>query len=778
MVLAAAAPASKTPPPERGEAQPVGALTGATIFVSAGHGWYHSNGGWTTQRGPINRIVEDLSNAEAVNQFLLPYLWNAGANVVTTRERDMQTQMAVVTAESGSPVTQGAWKREDNENVWGGTQLVAPTVRGEPTARVAYVPRIPADGYYAVYAWYAPVRRGRTSTDARLTIRHSGGSTEWRQDLTRDHSTWKYLGTYHFEAGRDALRGAVVLDNSSSRAGQHVALGAVRFGGGMGDTRVAGALSGKPRWEESGLYYAPFMGMPVAEDDMRAWNQVRAMPRYAEWEAEPWEKNRSIYVSWHTNGSETHTMSGLSTYIYGPNAWGPPWDFTGYPGGDVLGRIVHNEVLHHVRTAYDARWEDVGLIARWLGETNPAANAKMPAVLIENGFHDNPADAGHILDPHFRHISARAVYHGILKYFHQEVDGFDIATRLPEPPTHLRVRKTGMNRIEVAWNPPPFDKGDGVLGDAATSYRVYRSRNGYGFDNGTVVEETRTVLEGVLPGQVEYFRVVAVNEGGESLPTETLAVRAPERTLQPEVLVVNGFDRLDRGLNLVDSTTFPGHEFERTIVSKMNTFNYVVQHGSALHAAGWHFDSTSNEAVVAGDVRLRDYRIVVWILGNEGEGSTFDGFERRLVREYLESGGNLFVSGSNLASDLGFASRDLAGDFLREMLKVECVRPAARINQATNARDGLLLRLDTLAFDDGTGRTYPVTTADVLRPMGGAQAILTYPNGAPGEAAAIRYAGPWRLVYLAFPFETILDETHRTEIMARSMAFLNGELTF
>ncbi|MDK2971589.1 MAG: hypothetical protein PWP23_1344 [Candidatus Sumerlaeota bacterium] len=764
--------------PERGEAQPVGALTGATVFVNAGHGWHYSNGRWTTQRGPSHRIVEDLSNAETINQFLVPYLWNAGANVWTTRERDMQEHMVIVDSlDRRNIVSQGDWTLEQNDAAYGGAQLAAKSVSGTATARAGFVPEIPASGYYGVYVWYTPPEGETASEDAHIVIRHSGGSTTWVQNLNHDHSTWKYIGRYYFEAGRDPMRGAVVLENSGERAGRPVALSAVRFGGGMGDTPVEGVVSGKPRWEESGLYFAPFMGMPVPDEyDARSWNQVRAMPRYAEWEAEPYEKGRSIYVAWHTNGSDTHKVSGISTYIYSENAWGPPWDFMGYPGSDTLGRFLNDGVLHGVRAAWDPQWEDVGLITRWLGETNPQANAKMPAALIENGFHDNPHDAAYILEPEFRRISARAAYQSIVRYFHEEVEGFDNGTMLPEPPTHLRVVKAGMNRIEVAWSAPAYNKGEGVLGDQAESYRVYRSRNGYGFDNGTETEDTTFELVGIVPGQVEYVRVAAVNEGGESFATETLAVRAPERNLRPQVLLVNGFDRLDRGMNLVDDTTFPGHEFERTILAKMNTFDYAVQHAEALHAAGWNFDSASNEALIDGDVRLGDYSIVVWILGNEGEGSTLDGNERRLVRQYLEGGGSLFLSGANIGWDLDAKSRDIAGGFHRELFKSECLRNAALTNSTRAVAGTLFAKAGDVDFDDGTGTTYSVRSADVLKPLAGARTLLTYANSASGEAAAIACDGPYRLVYLAFPFETITDPKDREEIMARSLAFLNREI--
>ena len=44
---------------------------------------------------------------------------------------------------------------------------------------------------------------------------------------------------------------------------------------------------------------------------------------------------------------------------------------------------------------------------------------------------------------------------------------------LPEPPTNLSVRNDGAGKIVLGWSTPPYDTGDGLLGDAATA----RNRN-------------------------------------------------------------------------------------------------------------------------------------------------------------------------------------------------------------------------------------------------------------------------------------------------------------
>jgi len=65
-------------------------LSGKAVYLSAGHGWYwhDSFGEWRTQRYAQGsyEIIEDMNNAEVINQYLVQYLRNAGADVWPVRE--------------------------------------------------------------------------------------------------------------------------------------------------------------------------------------------------------------------------------------------------------------------------------------------------------------------------------------------------------------------------------------------------------------------------------------------------------------------------------------------------------------------------------------------------------------------------------------------------------------------------------------------------------------------------------------------------------------------
>ncbi len=755
-------------PPVRGQPQPSGALSDASIFLSPGHGWYYSSvlKRWATQRGNNNQLIEDMSNGEAVLQFLTHYLWNAGARVYTCRERDLNTNMVIVDNTDPGFSVSGTWAVSSNVSGHYGSNYRWHWVHASETAVARWTPDIPETGYYAVYIWW-PAASDR-SIDARFTVRHTGGATTWIQNQQRDGKTWKYIGTYHFEAGTHPDTGSVELSDLGTNGSQVVVADAVRFGGGMGDVpdNVSGTVSGKPRWEESGRYYAGFAG----KSDWASYGTVSAMPRYAKWEAESWEAGKCAYVSWHSNAGGG---SGTSTYAYSSDGWDGAFD--GVAGGDKLRNYIHDEVVNDIRAGWDAGWTNRGKHTADFGELNPNNNNEMPAALIEVAFHDLAADAEDLLDPNFRRLVARAVYQGIVKFYVSEVPGFTNSTLLPEPPTNLRVGNFPGGDVAVLWDPPPYDTGNGLFGDPATGYRVYRSTDGKGFDNGTDVTGTSLTVSGLTPGEVYYFRVTAVNAGGESFPTETLAVRVHSEGTPP-ILIVNGFDRIDGSANIREDDPYSSRPLQRGYLWLMNTYDYVIAHAEAVAANGGSFDSCSNEAVIDGQVSLGNYDIVLWILGEESTAdSTFDSVEQAKVTEFLDAGGRLFVSGSEIGWDLEAQGNGV--DFYRNVLRGDYLSDDAGTYFVGDAPGGIFEGIGSFRFDDGT-QIYNVDWPDTVAGINGSTICLRYSTtGSPG--AAIQYDGgspDRRVVMLAFPFESIRDPAVREELMGRVLDFFGREL--
>ena len=270
---------------------------------------------------------------------------------------------------------------------------------------------------------------------------------------------------------------------------------------------------------------------------------------------------------------------------------------------------------------------------------------------------------------------------------------------------------------------------------------------------------TDTVLHQVLNSDI-YFRLTAVDNApvpNESIPSDVYGM-SNGTTFLGKVLIVNGFDRTDGGW------TLPNHDF-------------VFTHSTAIDANQFSFDSAPNESVEDSLISLNDYAAVFWILGDESTvNETFSAAEQALVKDYLENGGKLFVSGSQVAWDL---DPDGAGNatpedeqFLHEYLKADFVTNHPGILQVSGADSSIFQGLNF-----GFGQIpYQVDSSDVVTPVGaGAKACLKYDTS---KVAAVQYAGtfgagtsPGKIVYCTFPFETITEAQTRTIVMERVLEY-------
>ena len=736
-------------PPIYGQGQSAGALSGKTVFVSAGHGWLWDGSDWLTQRVNTCGLVEDLSNAEAVDELLVRYLWNAGADVWTVRERDMNSAEVIVDNDGGPSEYQetGLWRTSTFSGYQGRTYRFAEASANE-TATATWIPNLPREGDYAVYVWY---RNGdNRASDALYRIQHAGGTTEVRLNQEVHGLTWRYLGTYHFQGG---TAGRVTLSNRSSQPGQAIIADAVRFGGGMGSVDYGGGKSGRPRYEESCRPWAQYLGVPagVYPDD------VVCRPRYAEWEKEAAED--AIYISWHSNGytGGCNPASGTGTESYVHDSLTPA-------GSVALQNAVHDELVGDIRALWDPAWVDRDKKTADFGELRELET--IPGVLIEVGFHDRPADAAALKAAAFRLLAARAVYQGIVKYFAAR-DGVT-PHLLPEPPCFVTARSTAPGQVTLNWHPP---LSGGAYGDPAERYKVYVGTSGRAFDNGRFVTGTQITLGGLAPGRLYFFRVTAVNAGGESFPCGTAAVRTPAFGDSPAALLVDGFDRLDAAALVYEATAGLG-SVGRMFLERMNSYDYAIQHGQDLAGCGVPFDFAENEAVAAGDVALGGYTAVDWILGEESTvDETFSSAEQAKVSAFLAAGGNLLLSGAEVGWDLDnpVSSGDQA--FYHNWLRADYESDDAGTYRAVPAAGGILAGLPAFSFDNGTHGTYDVDYPDRIAAQDGATVNLLYQGGLGGNAG-LQYGGPYRLVYLAFPLETIYPDWVRGAVLCRSARFL------
>ena len=181
-----------------------------------------------------------------------------------------------------------------------------------------------------------------------------------------------------------------------------------------------------------------------------------------------------------------------------------------------------------------------------------------------------------------------------------------------------------------------------------------------------------------------------------------------------------------------------------------------------------------NEVIINGDIDLGDYELVDWILGEESTvDNTLNPTEQTLIKDYLDLGRMLIISGSEIGWDLGrAASPNAAVDFYNNYLKASYVGDDAGTYSFTSEQ--FLFNNPMGTFDDGTNGFYNVAFPDRMMPVGGAISILDYDGGTSDVAAIAYQSGDFAVANFGFPLEAITDEAVREELMCNTFAYLIG----
>lgn len=840
-------PVSRAAVPTRG-------LVGQHIAVWPSHGLYHNAARrrWMWQRARLFTTVEDLLPFAVVQPYLAPMLERAGAVVLMPRERDVQNAESVADNDGGPAATgryaeTGAWRpagagfahrppyRDGDAPFALGTAREA-TTTAVPTAEAVWTFAVPAEGDYAVHvAWAGGPSR---ADDARYAIEHTGGTSHVMVNQRMGGGTWVYLGTYRLAPGV----GRVVLTNASATPGRTVSADAARIGGGVGLVARGGAPSGRPRWTEASRYYQQWAGAPPHvynvtgerddyKDDYQSrgeWvNWLRASPAGGDGYGPEGHRNAPglgipvrLALALHTDAGQTSDSSTVGTLVIhdtrGLDGTGAFPDSTSRVATAALAERVLDTIVGDLRALYDPAWTRRGRRNRAYSE---ASRPNVPSVLVEWLAHQNYEDARFALDPRVRFAVARSLY----KAIGRSLAGPASFVVQPLAPDGLAATFASNGSVRLTWD-PVFDPLEPTA--APDGYTVYRRVLPGGWDEGVRVTETAVGLPAPAPGSVAAYRVAAVNAGGESAPSETVAVGRPlaasplaeaapvlvvaawdrvappaaVETLGPDGERRLGFDRsLDPGvadgydlLTTGDQTEFdrrrpwrtdddPGHGASRGdregTLGRGNTHDAAVVQGEALLAAGYAFVSASDEAVEREHVSLTDYAAVSLALGLEKRTPwpraddtrpwAFEALPASLrgpLDRFLDSGGRLFVSGAFWASDA--AATPTGAAWLVRRLGVEAGPPQA-VNTLTapagGAPDmGLLPDGATVAVSDQATRSAFAVVRPDALVPATADASVVLRFAGSGDAAAV--ATP-RSVALGVPLEALPDTDTRARVL-------------
>lgn len=698
-------------------------LKGRTLALWPGHGYYYSHveDRWKWQRAPFFSTIEDLLPQSYIISFLAPMLENAGATVILPRERDMQLNEIIVdnsdpyyTERNGNP--KKPWKNApspgfadildfyvtgQNPFTQGDARMIACDLKNPSSA--TYIPYFPESGDYAVYVSYQTVDK---SAPALYTVRYWGGEADFTIDQSMGGGTWVYLGTFRFSKGETG-QGVIVQNCAEESNGQGViTTDAVRFGGGTGNIVRGNGTSNVPRYAEAARYWLQWSGFPE-----EVYSQNNDYDDYKDdyMSRGKWVndlKNRlnipvDLALALHTDAGSVLNDSTIGTLaIYKEESEGKTRYSDGRPRimSRELADIVQTSIVNDIRAQYRPDWTRRAI---WDRSYMEARVPDVPTVLIELLSHQNYPDMQCALDPKFKFIVSRAIYKGILRYLAYTDDLPYCVQPLPVRDFSIRMtdRKKDRATIMLDWAPGHDPEEPSAEPD---SYIVYRrvSDTAYsvsgplpGFDNGTLVTGT-TFKDEIFPGRLYSYKIVAVNKGGVSFPSETLSAGyIPDAA---EALIVNaftnvsapapypvcdsvtaGFDfRQEHGIPYICDGSYLGEQFEYLRQRQWihddrpgfgasymdygpapvagNTYDYPQIHGLSMMRTGLSFCSTSLSAMLRSDnAGLTDYSMIDIIAGKDGEGLFCDTLYR-LLSDFCSEGGSILISGAHIGKNSAY----------------------------------------------------------------------------------------------------------------------------
>ncbi len=862
------------------------ALDGNILAMWQSHGRYYDGGSgqWSWQRPRLFQTVEDLYPTSYVVPFLMPMLENAGAYVWNPRERDTHTAEVIVDNDgqlaqsgyadhgvlnawstgqgSGFAYAKGSYVDGENPFADGTYRQVDATAKTGrlDVSEASWSADVPADGDYALYVSYKTLPN--SVTDALYTVNCSGGSRKFKVNQAMAGGVWVYLGTFPLKKGHNA--NVVTLSNVSSCRGGVVTADAIKIGGGMGNiarrpaartqanvSRAGSSarmlarqgisydykVSGYPRFTEGARYFLQWSGFPMSvysttggindyNDDYRSRSEwVNYLAGGSQ--AIPGRQGLNVPIdlsfAFHTDAGVTPGDSVVGTLsIYNNNRFGNYPDGTPRSASRELAQLVSRQIVRDVCAKFDPKWNSRGIMYRDLYE---AKVPQVPAMLLELLSHQNFADMRYGLDPNFQFAVSRAIYKGILRFIAKR-DHRECVVQ-PLPVSSFAIAEAAPGRVRLTWSPTADSLEPSARPDRyAVLERVGGER---GFTEVAVVR-TPTYTAAVTDTLLHSYRIVAINEGGRSFPSETLAygrVNGAKGT----VMVVNGFtrvsgpdwvdtcgitgftDEIDHGVPYISNANYIGSQYElkrsrrwrdddsggwgasrgnwegRVVAG--NTFDYPRVHGEAIMRAGYNFVSSSVKAVEDGSAPLGGYCAVDLIMGKQktvpnGRGAYPDRYPvftpalRSTVEAYCKGGGNVLLSGSYVASDVfdRTVPDSAAVRFASQVLGYRWGTDRASVTGKAHTVATVYPEIPAdhrVAFSNELNDSvYCVESPDAIYRVDDSGSIFLRYCENDKPAGVVCNRGSYRTVVMGFPFETILDRADRFRLMDYALKCATG----
>ena len=855
-------------------------LSNRHIALWQSHGRYfeEENNRWQWQRAPLHGTIEDIYTQSIVLPFLIPMLENAGAYVMTPRERDTQVYEIIIdndpafTGEHSGLTRRVGQYSEEGEKLWADagtgfadskktymlgdnpfkagtakkTECVSNGQKGKNVAKWSFTP--PQKGSYAVYVSYKTLAN---STDAaHYTVSHAAGKTQFYVNQKMGGGTWIYLGTFDFDR-----EGSVTLDNvypedRKMPAGAVVTADAVKIGGGMGKTarglrsapQSSYATSGLPSYLEGALYWLQWAGEGPELTSNWDGDYTKDLAGRGAWvthltggsKVNPQKEGLGIPIDLslgiHSDAGVAPADSTIGTLaIYTLTADGK----TTLPDGRsrylcrTLADIVQSQVCNDMRKLYNENWNRRETFDRSYSESRTTS---VPGIILESLSHQNLSDMTYGLNPGFRFDLARSIYKGVLKFLSNEYSQGYVVQPLPVKSVAVTRGMAGNAVVKWRTTEDPLEPTA-----KAKSFIIYTRVDDGAFDEGKPVE-ANLGTDGFYSASVRYerghiysYRVAAVNDGGKSFPSQTVSMGIPETTSGSPVLVVSNFDRVsgptwfdsesyggflyqeDGGVGYMNDISYCGevyefrHEMEwidddnpgfggssteeAGIIIPGNTFDYAKLHGRALMAAGRAFYSLTADAWTSNPSLGDGFSAADIICGKQvtvktGTRSTrYSVFPRQfqqVIKAFTLGGGDIIISGANIATDVWDRVYPVEIDSLRRDMDISFVQSVLGYTWDTShgSYSGEAVPADggkPIAFyQKRNDKIYHVEHPDGISPADDNGTVLLKYSGN-NVPAAVQFDGKlYKVVSFGFPLETIVNFSDMASLIRDALDYFSN----
>lgn len=552
-------------------------LEGTHIALWPSHGAYYDakDSVWQWQRPALFGYVEDLHSYEYCYRYLMPMLENAGAVVVSPRERAIQETEVVVT---------------DNIS------------RPSPFSKT-YQPKVAKRGVYGISVRYnaSPSAASHVS----YFVHHAGGVSEVRVNQHMGGGMWIYLGEFDVDQ-------TLKIELRATGEGTVSSTG-VRVGGGMGDIERGGSVSGAPRWAEAARYSMQYNGVPKSiyaqqsiedKQDRDYVDDYKSRGDWVNWLRGEQHIPIDMALAFHTNAGVNDSIFGSLTIHYTNKGRGVYGSGKSRFAGRDLADILLTQIVDDIHAKYTRQWTRRSIYDKSYAEIS---RPDVPSAIVELFSHQNLRDVELATKPQFRFDAARSIYKGALKFLADRYNRPYVVQPLPVTDFAMSVDTA----LHLRWRQQIDSLEPTAL---ATHFRLYTRIGDGAFDGGVDISDSVVTIAIVRDSVQRSYRITAINAGGESFASPVLSCGFL-RADAPVVKVENACRGLCAQVPYIHDLGYVGEQYDfdplsqftdnanpgfgasktdkATIGREGETFDHTLATGAAQLAAGNSYISNS-----------------------------------------------------------------------------------------------------------------------------------------------------------------------------------------